>query len=269
MEIVKEKTDILKLKDNQIYGEIELNNAQIEWTGIGNVLYCTGKIQLENCRIRFTGNHSLIYFDENAYPFSINIRVGNDSVFYLGKHCFLNRTSHMYATERKNILIGNECLLSFGNYFRTADPHIIYDCKTKKRVNDSKSILIGDHVWIGQNALILKDTIIGSGAIIGGNSVVSGKRLSSNTIYAGNPARKIKSGVFYDSPMSTHNYTFEQESHSKTSQKNIYCYESDSYCVDLKEIDKKLQQLNAVQDKLEYLKKNVSDYQYKNRFFIK
>ena len=65
MEIVKEKTDILKLKDNQIYGEIELNNAQIEWTGIGNVLYCTGKIQLENCRIRFTGNHSLIYFDEN------------------------------------------------------------------------------------------------------------------------------------------------------------------------------------------------------------
>lgn len=73
MEVVKEKSDIKNLVDNQIYGDIELKNAKIEWKGTGNVLYCVGKIQLENCKIRFTGNHSLIYFDENLYPFSIDI----------------------------------------------------------------------------------------------------------------------------------------------------------------------------------------------------
>ena len=103
MEVVKEKSDISKLVENQIYGDIELKNAQIEWKGTGNVLYCVGKIRLENCRIRFMGNHSLIYFDENSYPFSIDIRVGNDSVFYLGKDCWLNKTSYIYATERKNV----------------------------------------------------------------------------------------------------------------------------------------------------------------------
>ena len=30
MEVVKEKSDIKKLVDNQIYGDIELKNAQIE-----------------------------------------------------------------------------------------------------------------------------------------------------------------------------------------------------------------------------------------------
>ena len=141
MEVVKEKSDISKLVDNQIYGDIELKNAQIEWKGTGNVLYCVGKIQLENCKIRFTGNHSLIYFDENLYPFSIDIRVGNDSVFYLGKDCYLNKTSHIYATERKNILIGNQCLLSFDCYFRIADPHLIYDTKTKQRL-DQEQLLV-------------------------------------------------------------------------------------------------------------------------------
>ena len=113
MEVVKEKSDISKLVDNQIYGDIELNNAQIEWKGTGNVLYCVGKIQLENCKIRFTGNHSLIYFDENLYPFSINIRVGNDSVFYLGKGCFLNKTSLKVSKLISSLSI-NSCSLVMG-----------------------------------------------------------------------------------------------------------------------------------------------------------
>lgn len=268
MEVVKEKSDISKLVENQIYGDIELKNAQIEWKGTGNVLYCVGKIQLENCKLRFTGNHSLIYFDENLYPFSIDIRVGNDSVFYLGKDCYLNKTSHMYATERKNILIGNQCLLSFECYFRTADPHLIYDTKTKQRLNFSKSILIGDHVWIGQNVLLLKNTVIGSGAIIGGNSVVSGKKLSSNTVYAGNPIKKIRSHVFYGKHMSTHDFDLEQEHNSEILDIDDYCYEQDKYTVDFVQIDKQLQQFHTVFEKIDYIQKKLTNYQYKNRFFI-
>lgn len=268
MEVVSIVDDIEYLNDNQVIGNLKLDNASIEFKGKGNVLYCTELISLKNCKLRFTGNNSLIYFDENKEPFSINIRVGNDSVFYIGKQCFFNKTSYFYATERKNVIIGNECLMSFGVYLRTSDPHLIYDVETKKRLNFSKSILIGDHVWIGQNALLLKNTVIGSGTIIGGNSVVSGKKLSSNTIYAGNPVKKRKSGVFYKNPMSTHDYDLEKEKNSEIFDSDDYCYEQDEHTVDLEQIDKQLQQLHTVSEKIEYIQKELTNYQYKNRFFI-
>lgn len=177
---------------NKIVGNIEYKDSEITFAGDGNIFICNGNLLLENCKIRFTGSNSLIYIDENNYPISLNMRVGNDSVIYIGKDSYINRTSHLYATERKNIIIGNELLLSFDTYFRTADAHTIYDCKTKKRINSSKSILIGDRVWIGQQSLILKGTNIGSGSIIGGHSVISNKNVQSNSLYAGNPAKKNK-----------------------------------------------------------------------------
>jgi acetyltransferase-like isoleucine patch superfamily enzyme len=51
-------------------------------------------------------------------------------------------------------------------------------------------INIGKHVWIGDRAIILKGVTIGDNAIIGAGSVVT-KDVPSNTIAAGNPARKI------------------------------------------------------------------------------
>lgn len=269
MELVENSNQINNLVKNKIIGNINLKNSSIEFKGENNILFCMGDIQVENCKLRFTGNNSIIYFDENKYPFSLNIRVSNDSVFYLGKSCFINRRSDMYATERKNIIIGNECLLSFNNYFRTADPHLIYDVNTKKRINFSKSILIGDHVWIGQGCLILKGTNIGSGAIIGGNSVVSNKKISSNTLYAGNPVRKIKEGICYGSHKSTHDYILEDEINSETTDELIYKYELDNKTVSMEQIDRELFKLSSVTEKLEYIKNNLSNRDGINRFFQK
>lgn len=268
MEKIENNNEISNIKENKVVGNITLNNSSIEFKGKNNILYCNGNIIIENCKLRFTGNNSIIFFDENKYPFSLNIRVGNDSVFYLGKNCFINRTSNMYATERKNIIIGNEFLLSFDSYFRTADPHVIYDVNTKKRVNFSKSILIGDHVWIGQGSLILKGTIIGSGAIIGGNSVSSNKKIKSNTIYAGNPIRKVKDNVCYATPMSTHNYTLEEEIDSEETTQHIYKYKKNEDTINLELIDKELLSLSSVQEKIDYINNNIVNNQNENRFYI-
>ena len=77
---------------------------------------------------------------------------------------------------RKNIIIGDNCMISFGSWIRNTDPHLVYDSSTYCRINPSKSVLIGDHVWIGQSCIILKGTVVGSGAILGAGSVVSGKK---------------------------------------------------------------------------------------------
>lgn len=49
---------------------------------------------------------------------------------------------------------------------------------------------IGNNVFIGMRSIILQGANIGDNVIIGAGSVVSGK-VESNSVYAGNPAKKI------------------------------------------------------------------------------
>lgn len=53
-------------------------------------------------------------------------------------------------------------------------------------------VKIGNNVFIGINSTILMNTEIGDNVIIGANSLVSGTCLS-NSVYAGNPAKRIMS----------------------------------------------------------------------------
>ena len=52
-------------------------------------------------------------------------------------------------------------------------------------------ILIGHDVWIGNGAKILSGVSIGTGAVIGAGAVVT-KSVGPYEIWAGNPARKVK-----------------------------------------------------------------------------
>ncbi len=54
------------------------------------------------------------------------------------------------------------------------------------------SIKIGNGCWVGANAIILPGVTIGDGVVIGAGSVVT-KNCDSDCLYAGIPARKIKS----------------------------------------------------------------------------
>ena len=66
----------------------------------------------------------------------------------------------------------------------------------------SGEIVIGDNVFIGVGTTILRGTCIGDNVIIGANSLVRGI-VESNSVYAGNPAKKIM-GIeqFYKKRMS-------------------------------------------------------------------
>lgn len=59
-------------------------------------------------------------------------------------------------------------------------------------VAPSKSITIGNDVWIGQSVLIMSGRSIGDGCIVAAGSVVT-KNVDSYTIVGGNPAKFIKS----------------------------------------------------------------------------
>ena len=111
-------------------------------------------------------------------------------------------------------------MISTNVFIRNSDAHLIYSCDDGNRINPTKSVYIGDHVWIGQNVIILKDTQIDSGSILGAGSVIAGKKIPHNSIWAGNPSRQIKKGVFWDKTC-VHDFTEEMTESSMNYNKFI------------------------------------------------
>lgn len=105
---------------------------------------------------------------------------------------------HIASTESKSIIIGDDCMFSNDVEIRNGDSHPILDQETGKRTNNAALVTIGDHVWITAHVRILKGAIIPDGSIIGNSSVVSAKFKGSNSVYAGIPARLVKSNIMWE-----------------------------------------------------------------------
>ena len=77
-----------------------------------------------------------------------------------------------------------------------SDWHTIYDI-TGECINPPEPIIIGDNVWLGINSIILKGVTRGDNAIVAAGSVVT-KNVPPNSIVAGNPAKVIKTNIYWD-----------------------------------------------------------------------
>ncbi len=264
MQIIKTNEDIKNITDNKIIGgeNITFNNSQISFTGRNNVLFCEEGVTLSSSNLKFNGDGCLIYLSKNSHAYMLDATLYRDSVLFFGKNNYFNGAMHIILSERKHAFIGSGNLISFGVWLRTADPHLIYSVKTMKRINPSKSVFIGDHIWIGQGAMLLKGTQISSGSIIGAMALVSGKHIPSNESWGGNPAKKISDGIFWDNACV---HAFDEEKTEKSmeysSRKHIFKYKSNENIPFLK-IDEALSS-GSVENKIDYIKNFSED---KNRF---
>lgn len=167
--------------------------------------------------------------------------------------------------SEKNIIIGDQCLFSHTIWFRNADPHLIYDNITNKRINPTQSIYIGDHVWVGQEVAFLKKSFVASGSIIGTKSVVT-KLCYSNTINAGNPIKQVKENISWRGEC-VHNWDLEETNKYNYIPNNDfkYTYNQNEF-LSPKAIEEKLDSLNTAQEKLEFVYNAIYINKNKNRF---
>ena len=103
----------------------------------------------------------------------------------IGNNCKVQ--SHSFICEL--VKIGNDCFISHGvkfinDLFSEGGP-------AKGDVSKWKSTIIGNNVSIGTNSTILPVNIV-SNVVIGAGSVVT-KDINEAGVYAGNPAKKLKS----------------------------------------------------------------------------
>jgi len=108
-----------------------------------------------------------------------NIYVGEN--FYAGFNCTI--------LDMSEVRIGNNCLLGPNVGIYTTGHNI--NPVDRHKTGISKPITIGDNVWIGGHSVLIGGIKIGNNSIIAAGTVVT-KDIPENTIYAGNPAKKIK-----------------------------------------------------------------------------
>ena len=121
--------------------------------------------------------------------------------FLRGKGCeigeqtkFINPVN-TYVDEQyaSYISIGNKCCITAGVTILEHDWSVcVVAEKYGQMLPGQRKTIIGNNVFIGMNSMILSGTVVEDNVIIGAGAIVSGK-VESDSVYAGNPARKIMS----------------------------------------------------------------------------
>lgn len=121
-------------------------------------------------------------YKTEKYAKKIGVRIGKN--FHAYGQVF-------YGSEPWIITIGDNVSLTNNVTFVTHDGGTIVLRKKIPDLEITKPITIGSNVFIGINTIIMPGVNIGDNVIVGAGSVVT-KSLSSNAVYAGNPAKFIK-----------------------------------------------------------------------------
>lgn len=183
-----------------------------------NLIYLNGCSEIPNgIAVTFMGNskNSRVYIGEKTLCRNTKIQMyGNDGVAYVGNFCKLinvnisvvesgdavfvgngvtTTSSNLWTTgfnsnTNKSIIIGDDCMFSFGITICATDGHPIYDIDSMEIVNSpSKPIVIEPHCWIGQNVCITKNVSIGACSIVAAGAVVT-KSCERFSMLSGVPA---------------------------------------------------------------------------------
>lgn len=185
-------------KNNKIIAPKNLHNCFIQFLGGNNEVVIDDDANLKNCTLEMRENGKVVI--KKNVGFHGNIRLGYGSSVEIGNKT--TSTNPVYATvaEGTKLIIGDDCMFATNNQIRTDDAHAIYDINTGQRINPSKDIVLGDHVWVGYGAVLFGGATIGSGSVVGAFSMVN-KVFSNNCIIAGTPAKVIKENVFWKRPL--------------------------------------------------------------------
>lgn len=249
---------------NIIYGDLSKQlNFKCDFKGKNNIIFFAGRSK--NINITFHSDNNLVFIG-NCVRVNGSISLTKDCCCYIDDDSSFGGVS-LRIYEATNIIIGRDCMFSWSIWAGTCDYHPIMDINSNNRLNFSKSIYIGDHVWCGQEAGISKGVFIASGSVIGAKSMVV-KQCYSNTINAGNPAKQIKNDIFW-----LRDDIFEQKWSKEETLKNLnmsnenfkYIYDKDKF-ISPKAIENMLNSLINAKDKLEFLYDVIYNNKSKNRF---
>lgn len=102
------------------------------------------------------------------------------------------------SEPNKKIIIGDNCMFGSNIIIRTTDSHSILDKDTREVLNEGKDIEIGNNCWLATGVKVLKGVRISDNIIVGLDSIVNKNLENEFSVYAGAPAKLVKTNVVWD-----------------------------------------------------------------------
>ncbi|MFI8726246.1 acyltransferase [Stutzerimonas kunmingensis] len=182
--------DVLVGEGVEFKGPLKFNER-----GRGNRLYIGKGCFLGNVRFDMLGNNNNIIIEDDVYIKKAHFRHrGNDQVIKVGGSTRINGV-YFLCESGCSIETGEGCLFSYDISLRTTDAHHILDLETGEKLNEPKSITIGNHVWVGTEVVVTKGVTIADDVVVGQRALVNKSVLESHVIVAGAPGQIVRRGV--------------------------------------------------------------------------
>lgn len=184
-----------------IFNGVLDKSITINFRGSNNTLILDDNVALGHLNAQFDCNNGTIRIGSSrgVAPLKANIRIGQDSTVTIGDNVSNVASVGIVAVEGTHVTIGNDCMLASQTEIRTDDAHPIFDVRTGKRTNPSRSIWIGNHVWLARRTTVFGGSSIGDGSILGFGSILKGK-IPNNCIAVGTPAKVVRRDIAWERP---------------------------------------------------------------------
>jgi len=188
-------------RGNRIIGldRCMVKNSRVHFSGRGNVVEIGDMSTLNGVSISIAGSGNRVILGARTFLMGCAFSIEDDgNHIEIGEHTYIYNQTELAAIEGTGIRIGEDCLISSDAALRTGDSHSILDANGK-RINPSGDIVLGRHVWLCKDVKVLKNARIGNDCIIGTGAVITGTTPEmQGTIFAGSPARPVKSNITWD-----------------------------------------------------------------------
>lgn len=175
-----------------------IRGLRLYFGGKGNSVVVGGTTPstLAGCDINVYGSNNKVVIEEGCGFKNLTIYMGGDNnTVHIKRKTMIAGKTELAVMEGTKIVIGEDSLFSANVTLRAGDSHSVIDAKTGERLNQSKDIIVGDHVWIGNTVIVTKGTVLGNHSVVATGSVVTGKTFPGNCAIGGNPGKVVKEGV--------------------------------------------------------------------------
>lgn len=184
--------------NNIIFSEsLHKCNLQIKISGHNNKIFISPSAIVNGVFLLESSNSEITIQENVRFSGKIFEKGEGSNRVVIGRKTTIGGIS-IICSEGTDVTIGSDCMISFDVEMRTTDSHGIFDMESKRRINFAEGIQVADNVWIAAHAKLLKGSKIPEGSVVGFSSVVTKSFDQENVILAGNPARIVKSNIYWE-----------------------------------------------------------------------
>ncbi|MFJ4433630.1 acyltransferase [Pseudomonas sp. NPDC089395] len=183
---------------NRVIAPAGLHKVYVDFKGKNNTLHIESNSGIKNTLISFPSDSGVCAVGAHG-NYCGKIRIGWKCTVVVGSDVTCTTACAIYTAESTCTIIGDDCMIAAHVIIRTEDSHAIFDVESGNRLNPSRDVIIGQHVWLAEDSVILSGSRIGSGSVIGIRSVVKAS-IPNNCTAAGIPCKAIKRNTAWERP---------------------------------------------------------------------